>query len=163
MATTPATKKSKPTPNKPASTNPAFTTLKQATCPTLSGSGTIGYEIAVDNNGITLLGLISNSGTGYFSKARQPVTDTLEALEQFQSKHPLTSLALKDLYPGSSINSWGFLMAVLVAEGLVERQEGNLRHFRLCDSAPFLASLDTLKTPKAPHSTPRKRKPKAKA
>lgn len=140
--------------------------LKQATCPTLSQSGTIGYEFTVDDNEIVSIGLTSNSGSGYFSKAKQPVNDVISALEQFQTKYPITSLALKDLYPGTSINSWSFLMAALLEEGLVEDHPDHLRRYRLADTDAFLASIDQLKAKqKSPaiHTPTRKRKAKAAA
>jgi hypothetical protein len=160
MATTPATKKIKTT-----STTSAFTTLKKASCPTLSQSGFIDYEVSADSTNTLFIGLTGNSGKGYFSKAKHPVTGIIDALEQFQAKYPITSLALKDLYPGTSINSWSFLMAVLLAEGLVEPLEDNKRRYQLCDPDAFLSSLDKLKAKHqfSPHSGSARGKPKAKA
>jgi hypothetical protein len=159
MATSPARKKSTST----STTTSAFTTLKKASCPTLSQTGFIDYEISRDSNGAIHIGLTGNSGTGYFNKNRLLVTEVINALEQFQKKHPITSLALKDIYPGTSINSWSFLMATLLAEGLVEPHPDHLRRFVLTDPDAFLASLDKLKPVKAQHSAPAKRKPKPKA
>lgn len=143
-----------------STTNPNFTALKQASCPTLSLAGIIDYQITLDNDGQVYFAITGNSGTGYFSKAEQPLTAILDALEEFASQYPLTSLALKDLYPGTSINSWGFLMAALVAEGLIQPLEDNKRRFQLCDPAPFLQQVEELK--KA-HSDSRKGKAKTAA
>ena len=115
MTTKSAQKKRNSTSTKTATTKPPeqeFTTLKIFSCPTLSQSGKIDYEISTDSNGAILIALTGNSGTGYFSKARQPVKEIVKALEQFQAKFPITSLALKDLYPDTSINSWSFMMSV---------------------------------------------------
>jgi hypothetical protein len=141
-------------------TNPTYTTLKQASCPTLSLSGLIDYEVTLDTKGQVYFALTGNSGTGYFSKARQPLSAILDALEDFASKYPLTSFALKDLYPDTSINSWGFLMAALLAEDLIQPLEDNKRHFRLCDPARFLQQVEELK---AKHSDSRKGKAEAAA
>jgi hypothetical protein len=155
MATTPATKK-----NKATSTTSAFTILKKASCPTLSQSGFIDYEISTDDNGAVFISLTGNSGAGYFSKSRQSLKDIIDVLEQFQAKYPISSIALKDLYPSVSINSWSFLMSALLAEGLLEPLEDNKRRYQLCDPAGFLANLDKLKST---HSGSSKGKPKAKA
>ena len=155
---TTATKKTKPT-----TTTPGFSILKKSTCPTLSLSGTIGYEIANDNADGFRVRLISNTGNGFFSKAWITLDSVIDALEQFQAEYPITSLALKDLYSGS-LNSWSFMMAVLLAEGLVEPMEDNKRRYQLCDTSAFLASLDKLKAShqSPPHSASRKGKAKAK-
>jgi hypothetical protein len=88
---TPGKTTTKPATAKP--TEPEVTNLKKASCPTLSQSGKIDYEITSDSNGVIHLGLTGNSGTGYFRKARQPVKEIITALEQFQAKHEITSLA----------------------------------------------------------------------
>jgi hypothetical protein len=146
----------KPVSTKPA--EPAFTILQKSKCPTLSQSGNIDFQITSDSNGVIHIGLTGNSGTGYFSKARQPVKEIITALEQFQAKHEITSLALKDLYTGS-INSWSFLMAALLSLELVEPLKDNGRRYKLCNVEAFLASLDKLK---AQHTGSGKGKPKAK-
>jgi hypothetical protein len=136
------------------------TLLKKSTCPNLLGTAEIQYEITDTPEGIQLR-LTGSSGNGYYSKAWVSLDSILENLEAFAAKYPLVSLALKEAYPAyTSTNSWGFMMAVLLAEGLVERLEDNQRHFRLCDPAPFLASLEKLK---ASHSPPVTGKPKKKA
>ncbi|AQA20024.1 hypothetical protein BST95_19040 [Halioglobus japonicus] len=128
-----------------STTNPTFTILKQATCPTLSQSGTIGYQIALDDGDNILMALASNSGTGFFCKAWIKLDHALDTLEEFAIQYPLTSLALQPLYPGTSINSWSFLMAVLLAEGLIEPLSDNKRRFQLCDPAPFRQQIEKLK------------------
>jgi hypothetical protein len=166
MTTSPTKSKRKSTSTKSAtikpattkSTEPAFTILQKSKCPTLSQSGKIDFQITSDSNGVIHLGLTGNSGTGYFRKARQPVKEIITALEQFQAKHEITSLALKDLYTGS-INSWSFLMAALLSLGLVEPLKNNGRRYQLSNPDAFLASLDKLKSQ---HTGSGKGKPKAK-
>lgn len=163
MASKPVPAKKKPASSKsssPMPPEPEVTVLKKASCPTLSQTGTIDYAIILDNTGAILIGLTGNSGAGYFSKARQPVTDVIDVLKDFEAKFPITSLAFKDLYPGTSINSWSFLMAVLLAEGLVEPLEDNKRRYKLCDVDAFMKSLDKLK---GQHTTTAKANPKAKS
>jgi hypothetical protein len=166
MATTAAAKKRKPTSTKSTSTAPTqqeVTLLKTANCPSLSRTGTIGYEISADDTGAVLFRLTSNSGAGYFNnKVRVSFDDVLDALKAFEKQFPITSLAMKDVYPAhSSINNWSFLTAVLLAEGVVETHPDHPRRYRLCKNPDaFLSSLDKQK---ATHSVSAKPKPKAKA
>ena len=98
-----------------------ITLLKTGTCKNLLGTADVQYEIADTTDGIQIR-LSDYSGNGHYSKAWITLDSILESLEAFASRYPLVSLALKDAYPAStSTNSWGFMMAVLLAEGLVER------------------------------------------
>jgi hypothetical protein len=147
------------TPTADDSPKPPLTTVKKSTYPTLSLSGTIGYQLSATDRGEILIGLTSNSGNGYFSKARQSANHCLDILADWEKQYPITSLALKDLYPDTSINSWGFLLAVLIKEGVVEKDPENGRHYRLCDPALFQAEMAKLVTA---HSKPGKAKSKTK-
>ncbi len=137
-------------------------TIKKASCPTLSRSGFVDYQISRDDKGVHYIGLTGNSGNGYFSKTCQPVTTIMKALEDFEAEFPITSLAFKDLYPDTSINSWSFLMAALLQEGLVEPHPDHLRRFRLTDTETFLAGLEKLDGAKQSHSASRRRKARPK-
>jgi hypothetical protein len=139
----------------------SITTIKKSTTKSIQGKSTIGYEIAVTESGAVLIRLISNSGGGKFSNAWVAFTDVQHALEKWAKDFPIVALALKELYPAqSSTNSWGFALAVLKKEGVVEPVPDNKRHYQLCDPAIFLASIKELK---AKHKAPAKRKPQAKA
>lgn len=140
---------------------PVMTVIRSASTMNLLQTATIEYEIARDDTDGVWVRLSGYDGNGYYSKAWVSLDSIMSSLEAFAAKHPLVSLALKDVYPpNTSCNSWSFLMAVLVFEGLLERLEDNKRHFRLCDPAPFLESVTNLK---ASHSPPGKGKPRAKA
>lgn len=135
--------------------------IKTASTMNLLQTAIIEYEVAKDDTDSIWLRLSGYEGKGYYRKTWVSLDTILQSLEAFAAKHPLVSLALKDVYPANtSCNSWSFLMAVLLAERLVERLENNKRHFQLCDPAPFLTSIEKLK---ATHSKPAKAKPKAKA
>jgi hypothetical protein len=156
--TVPAKKKPTTATNDPQEA--PITTIKKASCKSIQGKSTIGYEVAVNESGAVLIRLISNSGGGKFSNAWVAFTDIQHALEKWAKDFPIVALALKDVYPAhSSTNSWGFALAVLNKEGVVEPVPDNKRHYQLCDPAAFLASIKELK---AKHKAPAKRKPKAK-
>jgi hypothetical protein len=155
--TVPAKKKSTTTTDN--AQEPTITTIKKST-KSILGKSTIGYEVAVTQSGAVLIRLISNSGGGKFSNAWIAFTDVQHALEKWAKDFSIVALALKELYPAqSSTNSWGFALAVLKKEGVVEPVPDNKRHYQLCDPAIFLASIKELK---AKHKAPAKRKPKAK-
>jgi hypothetical protein len=77
----------------------SITTIKKARCrcPNLSRTGTIGYEISCTESGVVMIGLNSSTGSGYYSKANISLDDAIAALQAFEKKYPLTSLALKDV------------------------------------------------------------------
>jgi hypothetical protein len=163
MASKPVPTKLKPTTTTATndSHEASITTIKKSTCKSIQGKSTIGYEIAVNESGAVLIRLISNSGGGKFSNAWIAFTDIQHALEKWAKDFPIVALALKDVYPAhSSTNSWGFALAVLKKEGVVEPVPDNKRHYQLCDPAAFPASLEGLNTK---HKSTAKRKPKAKA
>ena len=156
--TVPTKKKSTTATNEPQEA--PITTVKK-NCPNLSQSGTIGYAISISDSGAIKFSLISSSGSGHFSKAKVGLDQALASMAEFEKKHPLTSLALKDVYQANtSVNSWSYLMACFLEEQLVEPHPDHPRRFKLADPGRFLASIEELK---ATHSTPRKRKPKAKS
>ena len=104
--------------------NPTFTTLKQQSCPTLSLSGFIDYEISLDSDGQVHFAIKGNSGTGYYSRARQPLTAILFDVNYLRS----LSAKWADLSPGDYWQDVG-----RVGEGLssdVERIRRITDHLR---------------------------------
>jgi len=63
------------------------------------------------------------------------------ALNEWPVDKPITSLALQGLFNGKSANNRSFLMAALVAEGLLTRKTDNQSHYELGDWKAFLAKL----------------------
>ena len=98
--------------------------VKTATCPSLSGLSTLTYEIGCNNNEVSLR-LVGNSGSGTFDKGWVS-TESILAVD----KSPITSGILRELFPGKSSNSGGFILAVLLSEKLVERCADNTRHYK---------------------------------
>ena len=138
-----------------------MTIIRSARTMNLLQTATIEYEIARDDTDGVWVHLSDYEGNGNYCKAWVNLDKAIASLQEFEKRQAITSFALKDVFPANtSCNSWSFLMAVLVTEGLVERREDNKRQFRLCDQAPFLASVASSK---ASHSPPGKGKPRAKA
>ena len=151
----------KPVPAKKSSdtTHPPITTIKKATCKTLSNKSTLTYRLGIDDTSTLYWQVLSNSGSGYHSTQWLKFADIERVLNECVKDSPIGSIALRGLYSGRSSNSTGFLMACLVKEGILKAAPDNKRHYTLADLKPFLAEVEKLK---AGHSKPSKAKPKAK-
>jgi len=122
--------------------------LKTASCPSLSGSTTLTYQIGILEDQIYFR-LHENSSGGLFGKDWIP----LEQMELATEK-PITSSSLQALFKGKSANTGGFMMAVLRHENLIHQIVGRKRTYICCDSAAFNAAIKELveATPKKKRS-----------
>lgn len=139
-------------------TNPSITQtipnkriLKTSTCEALSGNGTIGYELSLDNKKALHIRVTSNSGGGYFSNELIPMTEVEGILFSLTDNERLTSTSLQPLFKGKSVNTPAFLMAALRNEGFV-KPIGELKRYHQCiDAKSFKALLNN--TRKLTHFT----------
>ena len=110
-----------------------MTVIKTGTCPTLSGRSALTYEMATDPETELHYRISANSGGGFWSpewiawKAIEPVIKEIQ---------PVTSTPLKTLLKGKSVNTSGFLLAVLIKEGLLEVVPDKRRQFRVTGATP---------------------------
>jgi hypothetical protein len=95
-----------------------------------------------------------------FSTEYVAFTDIQKALADWSTNLPLTSMTLRALFQGKSVNTPAFLLATLVNEGILQQVPEKQRHYQLGDAKPFLAEVDK---PKATHSQSSKARPRAKA
>ncbi len=119
--------------------------LKIGTCPSLSGKSTLTYHICCKGKDICFH-LVENSGGGMFAKD----WISLEQVEVFlaSQEQPTTSSSLNALFKGKSINSGGFLLAILRHEGLMENTEGQKRGYVRSDPTAFMTAIQALMTAK---------------
>jgi len=117
----------------------ATRTVKTKTCPSLSGKSRLTYDIGTDVGGAIHLRVAANSGGGFFSQQ----WIALDAIEKALAEVPegVTAFHLAPLFQGYSINSPGFLMAVLKHEKLLMPMEGKPRRYVWQDTAAFLQGL----------------------
>ena len=146
-----------PTPSKAApSSAPQIQPLKSPTCSTISRKSNLTYELGQDPTKAFHYRIVSCDGGGFFSPEWIAWTDIQAAINK--SVGPLTSLCLRPLFQGKSVNTSGYLLAALVAEGLLEPLPDKIRHFRLTGDSPTAVEVK-------PRSTPAKKakpaKPKA--
>lgn len=134
-------KPSTATPVDHASTAPTFRILKKAQCPTISGKSDLTYNIACDSQKAIYLRVASNSGGGFFSQEWVALKDIRQALS---SGSPISAIRLMPLFRGQSVNTPGFLLAVLAAENLIRPLPGKQRVHELVQGSDFQARTDKL-------------------
>ena len=116
--------------------------IKIATCTTCSGKATLTYHFGCTTDNQVHICIVANSGGGFFSEEWVPLKGIQEALDK--APHPVTAFPLKKLLIGKSVNTPGFLLAVLKHEGLVKLLEGKIRGYEKLDAAPFITELNKL-------------------
>ncbi len=116
--------------------------IKIATCPTCSGKANLIYHFGCDEDKQVYIRILANSGGGFFSEEWVALPDIQTALDA--APFPVTSFPLIKLFIGKSVNTPGFLLAVLKHEGLVKLLEGKIRGYEKLDPTPFMLELDKL-------------------
>jgi len=112
--------------------------LKVGTTTSLSNKSTLGYAIGCDESNVIYLSLRSNTAAGMFSTSWVAFLDIANALVHADK---ITSATLSPLYANTSRNNAGFMLAVLLGEGLVCPSE---RHYMRQDFKPFLHHINSL-------------------
>ena len=107
----------------------------------LSESAKLGYMIGCTPESKIQLRIHSNSGSGYFSREWVSLDAVFRALDKCPKDKPLNAFWLGPLFVGKSINTPSFLMAVLLAEGLVKKVD---RNYERCDHAGFVGAVNKL-------------------
>ena len=114
--------------------------LKVGNASSLSNKSTLGFAVGSDESNAIHLSLRSNSAAGMYSKNWVAFLDIAEALVHADK---ITSATLKPLYSNTSNNNAGFMLAVLLAEGLVSPFE---RYYTRNDFKPFEQHINALIT-----------------
>jgi hypothetical protein len=119
--------------------------VKTKTCSSLSGKSKLTYNIGTDPGGAVHLRVQANSGGGFFSQE----WIALDAIDKALADVPdgVTAFHLVPLFKGYSINSPGFLLAVLKQENLLIPMEGKPRRYLWQDTSAFLQTLKSSKRP----------------
>ena len=113
--------------------------LRKANCSTLSGKSTLTYHVGSNAEDQLHLRVDANTGGGFFSRE----WIALDAIANMLDKTPerITSVTLSRLFERKSVNTPGFLLAVLKKEGLVVPVKGNSRRHQLGDIQAFVARI----------------------
>ena len=128
----------------PVANNPAppLRIIKIATCPTCSGKTNLTYHLGSTEENQTYIRIVLNSGGGFFSDEWVPLKETLAALDK--APHPITAVPFINLFKGKSVNTPGFLLAVLKHEGLVKLLDGKVRGYEKLATETFMAEVNKL-------------------
>jgi hypothetical protein len=117
-------------PRKPSTTVPDdVQVLRRSSCRTLSGKSTLHYEIGLDAKQTLLIRVTTCTGGGFFSKEWVSLSAIRSALQKSKA---VTAILLFPLFKGKSVNTPGYLLAVLRAEKLIEALPGKTRIHELC-------------------------------
>ena len=129
--------------------------LKSASCKSLSGRSTLGYEIGATPDKEIHVRVRSNSGSGSFGLDWVPLRTLQQALAK--APLPITCTSLQRTFAGKSANTSGFIVAALFHEGLL-KPHGDTRGYEPTDGAEFMRELRRLldKGPHVAESTPTK-------
>lgn len=117
--------------------------LREAQCKSLEGSATLTYQIGQNDASDILFKISGNTGGGFWSAEWVSFTDIQAAFEAWGTATPITSMALRPIFRGKSVNTPSFMLAVLSAEGLLKPMPKRKRVHRATDPQAFLDSLDT--------------------
>lgn len=125
--------------------------IKEASCPSLSTASIINYQFGNTPDGTIHIRLTGNSGNGYFNGYWVPMPTILNLLND--QDEPFIWSALCPLFEGRSVNSACFLMAVLLAEEVVQPSKVMPRRYEMTDTPLSMVKIQAMpitkeKTPK---------------
>ena len=147
-SSTATTKAAKVTTGKPSTTKATtelpLRILKIGRCQTVSGKSTLTYHVGCTPESVIKIRLYGNSGNGFLNQDWIPWTAIQERLEPQLGATSFTSQVLHSLFSGKSLNSPGFLMAVLKAEGVVRVSTVKRRCYEPVKDAGFIAEIERL-------------------
>lgn len=118
--------------------------LKIGECPSLSGRSSLTYHVGCRHDGEVFMRVFANTGEGFFANEWVPMAAMHQLLEETSNLKPLTSKSLHALFSGKSVNTAGFVLAVLKSEGLIQNTPDSLRRYEAMDAAPFNNALQAL-------------------
>ncbi|SFC17469.1 hypothetical protein SAMN05216344_110119 [Polaromonas sp. OV174] len=123
---------------------PALRILKIEDCASLSGRSHLTYHLGCNEAGETHIRLYGNTGKGFYSKdwIAMRLIDAL--LHKGSEDKPITSGSMQALFEGKSVNTAGFILAVLKHEGLIQTTPGSLRHYERLDPMAWQADIQAL-------------------
>ena len=116
--------------------------IKIAKCSTCSGKTNLTYHLGSTEKNQVYIRIVENSGGGFFSEEWVAFDATLSVLDK--APHPITADPFFSLFKGKSVNTPGFLLAVLKHEGLVKLLEGKVRGYEKLPTETFLTEVNKL-------------------
>ncbi|GAA6121363.1 hypothetical protein [Acidovorax sp. FG27] len=112
--------------------------LRTDQCPSLSGRSTLTYELGTDPAGGIHIRVNHNTGKGQFN-AGWVGYDAIEPL--LKQAKVLSSSVLTVLFPGTSANTPGFMLAVLKHLGIIQAVVDQRHAYAYCDTGVWKVDL----------------------
>jgi hypothetical protein len=112
-----------------------------AECDSLTARSVLTFEAGHDpKSNEPMLRISRNSGRGMYCKDWAPISSIDSILAKAD---PVTARTFNDVHPGKSINTGGFLLAILKDLGVVQPKEDNSRHHERVSGTTVLQALAT--------------------
>ena len=127
---------------KPALPSPEI--ILTSKCKTVSSKSTLTYNVAVDDKRKAFIRLISNTGGGYFSDEWVLIDEINNTLKAIPSDQPISSIHLFPLFKGKSVNTPGYLLAVLINEKVLVADQENKRLYAFSGMSKLMEKIDGL-------------------
>jgi hypothetical protein len=121
----------------------SYKIIKTATTPSLSGACDLQYQLRLSESGDLCLRIHSSTGTGLYSRQWISLDEAWKCLTDWDHG-PVTALALFPLWKYRSINTAGFVLAVLVSLELLTPSEEKKRHWDLASEDQYQATVQAL-------------------
>jgi hypothetical protein len=136
----------------------SMTVVRTATCETLTRKSKLTYQIGTLPDGEVYLRIHKNSGNGFFSNEWVSIADIQKTIGDIPAGKPVTAIVLCELFEGRSVNSPGFLLAVLVQEKLLIPMQGKKRSDEPVSPEEFRERVQQMMAVKGkPKAPPRKK------
>ena len=136
----------------------SMTVVKTSTCDTITKKSKLTYQIGKLPDDEVYLRVHKNSGNGFFSQEWISLADIQKVLSKIPVGKPVTAIMLNDLFTGKSVNTPGFLLAVLAHEKLIIPMQGKKRSHEAVDPGEITEWVERLDTAKAKPKTASRKK-----
>jgi hypothetical protein len=139
----------------------SISVVKTATCETLTRKSKLTYQIGTLPDGEVYVRIHKNTGNGFFSREWISLQDIQKTIADIPAGKPVTAIVLSDLFQGKSVNTPGFLLAVLEHEQLIIPMQGKKRSHEAVGLGEFQEKVQQLVSDRGKsRSTTRKTSPK---
>ena len=141
----------------------SMTVTRTGTCDTLTKKSRLTYHVGTLPDGEVYFRIHKNTGNGFFSREWIALADIQKVLSKIPVGKPVTAIMLNDLFTGKSVNTPGFLLAVLVQEKLLLPMQGKKRSHEPVEPGEIAEWVERLGTGKTkPRKTARNKTAAAK-
>ena len=122
----------------------SMSVVKTGTCETLSGKSKLTYHVGRDPSEEIHIRIHKNTGGGFFNREWVTLKDIQKVFAEVPEEQPITAIVLDPLFKGKSVNTPGFLLAVLAREKLLMPMKGKKRNHERVDPEEFMDKVNRL-------------------